>query len=253
MNWNRCSKVGLALLCALFLAVSPVAAVTTGADGTPDSAQVGEQATTTYTFTELYDQYDQWTLRGQTQLQEVTWTVRLYDQTGSRIARETYNGGSFTQRVSANDDVNRVEVEVTGTVPQVSNFSYEPPQEFTLAAFTQTQQGGTSAPLTSDSVRHYTESSQEARNALDTAATAVEGAGAGEELLNSAISSYNNGNFENAIDLAEQAETAANQAQQSQQTNQLLLYAGAGVVLLLVIGGGVYWFLSNRDTNDPLS
>jgi len=255
MNSNRSSKIGLALLCALFLAVSPAAAVSTGASGVPDSAQVGDQVTATYTFEELYDQYDQWSLDGETQLEQATWTVSLYDQTGSRIARNTYNGATFNQSVAAKNDVNRIEVEVTGTVPSVSNFSYEPAQQFTLASFTQTQTGGTSAPLTGDEVRHYTDASQNARNAIDAATAAVEGSGSEEaaDLLNSAVSAYNAGNFDNAVDLAEQAQSNAESAQQSQQTTQLLLYAGVGIVVLLLIGAGVYWFLSNRDTNDPLS
>jgi cobalamin biosynthesis Mg chelatase CobN len=256
MNWSRSSKVGLAALLLLCAAVAPAGAVSVNTQGVPDGERVGQQTSATYSFEELYDQYDQWTLRGETQLEQATWTVSLYDQTGSRVARNTYNGASFNQTVAAAEDVNRVEVNVTGAVPSVTNFSYDPAQTFTMAAFTQSQQGGTSSAIGEPTeVRYYTENSREARSAIDEAASAVESADSAEaeELLSSAISAYNAGNFENAVNLAGQASETAQEAQQSQQTTQLLVYAGVGLLVLLVIAGAVYWFLNNRDTNDPLS
>jgi len=258
MSWSRCSSVVLAALVLVLVASAPVAAVSVSAENVPgdSGAEVDEEVTATYTLEELYDEYDEWTLVGETELTETTWTVSLYDQTDSRIERNTYNNQSFEQAVSADEDVNYIEVEVTGTVPEVREFTYEAPQTFEFATLTQTQDGGASAELRSDDVWHYTQDSKEARAAIDSAAAAVEGSGSSEAKsdLDAAISSFENGNFENAQNLAQSAEDAANDAQQSEQRNRMILYAVAALVALLVVGGVVYWLLSNRDTGgDPLS
>jgi hypothetical protein len=261
MNWSRSSRAAaLASLLVLALAAGPAAAVSVDSDGVPGSAEAGEKVTATYTFEELYDQYDAWTLEGQTALRQVTWTVTLYDQTGSRIARETYNGQSFAQRIAASEDVNRVTVEVAGQAPQVAAFSYEPPQRVRLAAFSQSQEGGTSTALTTDRVRPYTPSSQEAREAIDRAGRAIdEAAAAGastdeaERLRDNAVSAFDNGNFGNAVDLANQAEDAAGTAAESRRTTTYALYGAAALVAFLLFGGGAYWYMNNRETSDPLA
>lgn len=264
MNWSRSSEAALAALAlsllVLSLAAAPAAAVSVSSEGVPGSAEVGAKASATYTFTGLYDQYDNWTLEGHTELRQVTWTVTLYDQTGSRIARETYNGQTFAQRIAASEDVNRVTVEITGQAPQVANFSYRPPQSALLAQFSQSQQGGTSTVLSTDRIRPHTEQSQRARTAISRAERAVEDANAAgastdeaERLLSNAVSAFDNGNFGNAVDLAEQAEEAAGTAVQSRQTITYAIYGVVALVGLLALAGGAYWYRNNRKTGDPLA
>ncbi|GGL27413.1 hypothetical protein GCM10009037_08740 [Halarchaeum grantii] len=259
MNSSRYSSLALAALLALSVLAVPAGAVSV--DGTaPPSAQVGSQQTATYTFTDLYEEYDTWTLRGSTELTQVTWTVTLYDQTGAKIAQHSPTGQSFEQQVQASEDVNKVTVRVEGTVPAVEEYSYEPAQQLTVAEFTQAQQGGSASMIgEAHTTRPYTESSQEARTAIEDAQSAIEsaqsaGASVSEatSLVENAISAYNAGNFENAISLASQAEQQAESAASSAQT-QRWLFIGAGVVVaLLVIGGGVWWYLRQRDTYDRL-
>ena len=104
-----------------------------------------------------------------------------------------------------------------------------------------------------------TEDSQAAREAIDDAQDAVNTASANgantdeaEGLIGNAISAYDNGNFENAQSLAEQAENRASSAQQSTQQTNTLLMVGGGIVALVIVGGLVYWYLQQRDTYDKL-
>lgn len=268
MSWSRSSKitavvVTLALLAA---AVAPAAAVTVDAEAVPQEAQVGDTVSATFTFNELYQnpQLEAWNLEGTTELVGVTWTVTFYDQTGTQVMQTSYDGQNLSQPdVSAADGVSEVEVQLRGEVPEISNFSYSEEETFMFAAFTQVRDGGASNELTVYETQAFTEDSKAARDAIEAAEAAIETASAEgadtaepEQLRQSAISAYDNENFENAVTLATQSETKANELAQSQaqsqQRSQLLLYGAGAVVLLLVIGGVVYWWRSNQDTYDKL-
>ncbi|WP_336036263.1 hypothetical protein [Halobacterium yunchengense] len=259
MNSSRCSELAVAAVVVLAFAVAPAAAVSVSGD-TPPSVEVGSDQDVTYEVTDLYTDYDQWTLRGETELTDVSWTVTLYDQTGAQIDRQTYNGQTFEQPVDAENDVSTVEVRLEGTVPGVESYSYDPAQTTTVASFAQVQEGGTSTTLeTYDDVRPYTQDSQSARTAISDAEDAVESAksaGAGvsdaESDLEDAIEFYNSGNFEQAISNAEEAESTANSAASSAERTDLIVMVGAAVVVLLLLAGGVYWYLQQRDTHDKL-
>jgi len=259
MNWNHCSRVALLAALLVVATAAPVAAVSVSADDAPTEAQVGSTVDVTYTFTELYTDYDTWTLQGQTDLSQVTWTVTTFDQTGAKIAQENYNNQSFGHQLAAADDVNKVTVRLQATVPQVTSWSYESPQTFRLAAFTQAQEGGASTMLKSYDVRPYTPASQEARTAIDDAQQAIDDAAAtgadvsgAESDLQDAIDFYNNANFEQAVENADEAASKANDAASSAQQTDLLIKVGIGVVVLLLIGGGIYWYLQQRTTYDKL-
>lgn len=259
MNWSHSSRVAAAFLAVAFVAAAPALAVSVSADGVPGEAEVDSTVSANYETTDLYTEYDAWVLQGTTELTNATWTVQLYDQTGARIGRETYTGSSFQQPISAADDVNRVAVTVEGTVPPVENFSYEPAQSVTVSKLSQGQDGGSSDVLESWSTRPYTSSSKDARTAIEDAETAIDDASAtgadtteAEELLDSAVSAYNGGNFDNAVQLANKSAEEASAAAASKQQTSLLIKAGAGVVGLLVVVGGVYWYLNSRETYDKL-
>ncbi|MGB9964786.1 hypothetical protein [Halobacterium hubeiense] len=258
MNLNRCSKLAVALVVVLATAAVPAAAVSVSGD-TPDSVEVDASQNLTYEVTDLYTDYDQWTLQGQTELTGVSWTVTLYDQTGAQIDRLTYNGQSFEQSIEASEDVNSVTVRLEGTVPAVESYSYDPAQSMTLASFAQVQEGGTSTTLTSYETRPYTQASDEARTAIGDAEDAIENAqnqgasvSGAEGDLEDAIEFYNSGNFEQAVSNAEEAESAANSAASSAERTDLIIMVGAALVVLLLIAGGVYWYLQQRDTYDKL-
>lgn len=219
------------------LLVGPVAAVETEAGDVPEEAKVGSDVEVTFEMTELFDEFEAWTLHGTTNLTNVTWTVRQFDQADNQISQTSYDGQAFSEEVSLDDGTSRIEIRVTGTAPAVENYTYEPPQNFTLASFVQARSGGTENQLETYRVHHYTQESKEARNAIDSARAAVESSGSdsGQALLDSAISSYNNGNFQNAKESAQRAEDEGSQS--TLIRNVALGIAGFVVLLVLVVGG----------------
>ncbi|GAB6861670.1 hypothetical protein JCM17092_17590 [Haloplanus litoreus] len=233
----------------------------TGED-VPEEAQVGTQVSATITLDELYQnpQSEQWQLSGTTELTDVSWTIVYYDQTGSQVNLIEPTGQAFSGvDVAASSGTAEVEVRVTGTVPEVDAYSYDPAQRFQLMELKRGQQGGASNTIESWETHHYTERSASARAALDEAGSAIEtaqsnGANPADAQANyeDAVAAYNDGSFDVATNLANRATRQANQAQQSQQTQQLIIYAVGGLLVLgLLVGGVVYW-RSQQGPDDPL-
>lgn len=255
MSSNRSSSILLALLVSVILATGAAGAVTISEHGTPTDLQVGERVTVSYVFTDLYTdpQYEQWTLQGETELEEVTWTVQLVDQADTVQGQELYDGAVFNQSVNIETDTAEVRVEVTGAVPSVGNWSYADGNRFLFAEFRLVRQGGTSAVIaTFDDTTRYSDESRQAREAIESARAAIEEVGGhseAETTLSSAVSAYEAGNFENAVNLANQAENTANQAKQGQEQQQLLLMGAGVVVLIVAIVGAVFWYRSRQQTS----
>ncbi len=256
-SWSRFSKLALACLFVLSVASVPAAAVSVGDTNVTSDAEVGTQVTATVTLTELYQNptLESWTLAGSTELTDVTWTVSYYDQTGAKVSQKSFDGQSFSgAEVSASEGTSKVEVRITGTVPKVEQYSYEPPQSFVVMALEQTRTGGSSNAIENWTATHYTQESREARKAIADAETAVSQVNSqkAERILGNAIEAYNGEEFALAIDLAKQAQE---QAQQTQQSNQLMQYAlygvGALVVIGLAVGGFLYW-RSQQQGHDKL-
>ncbi|MBB6644948.1 hypothetical protein [Halobellus ruber] len=248
-SWSRFSKLAVVCLLALSVASVPAAGVSVGDSTVASDAEVGTQITATVTLTELYQnpQLETWTLEGRTELTDVTWTVEYYDQTGARVAQQSFDGQSFSgAQVSAEEGTSEVRVRITGTVPEVSEYSYDPPQSFTVLALTQAREGGSSNAIDSWSATHYTQESREARNAIDDAAAAVGevNSQSAEQDLQRAIEAYNGDGdeFGLATDLATQAQEDAKQTRQSNRLTRFALYGVGGVVVIgLVVGGFLYW------------
>lgn len=258
---NRCFELAAALaaLALLLAGVAPAAAVSVAETDAPDSAEVGTQVTATVTLTELYRNPDlgEWQLAGSTELTDVTWTVMWYDQTGARVGQESYDGRNFSGApVSSDESHAEVRVRVSGTVPQIGGYTYDPQPSFALFSLDQTRSGGASNAIASRNATHYTPASREARQALDTAAAAIEEAGNPAEAqatFDSAVSAYNSGNFDNAVTLANRAAEEAEEARSTQRRNRLLLYGSAGVVALaVVVGGGFLLWRSRQGDYDRL-
>lgn len=258
-NLSRCSELTavLAVLALLIAAVAPAAAVSVDRTDVPETGEVDSQVTATVTLTELYDTYETWQLAGQTRLQDVTWTVTFVNQADNQVRQESYDGQNFTgATVDIGEGTAEVRVRVTGTVPAIEEYSYDPQQSFTLLGLEQTREGGTSNELANVSATHYSADSQEAREALESARAAIDAAGnptTAEESFDAAVNAYEAGNFDNAVTLADRAETEAGQAESSQQRTQLILYGVGALVVLVVLGGGVVLFLRSRgDSYDKL-
>lgn len=228
------------------LAVGSAAAVESSPQELPEESEVGTEYEATFELTELFDEYEQWTLHGETELTNVTWTIRQYDQADNQIRQTSVDGQTFDEDINIEDGTSRVEVRVTGTTPEIGNLSYDPEERFVVANFTQVREGGTQQEIASHGAHHYTNESKEARNAIDDASEVVNRSGDQEsrETLQSAISAYEAGNFDNAISLAERAEE---EATETETRRNFLLYGAAAVVVLLLLGGGYYLYKSRQQ------
>ena len=266
MNSNRCSEWAV-LLVAVLLALSTVpaaAAIGASEDASPDDVEVGsavEDGDAVYTLDDLYSEADSWVLSGETDLESAQWTIIWYGQAGERLKRATPSGESFNVTVDRNDpeldaEPTSVEVRVTGEAPGISNYTYEPQPSFTVAQLAESPEGNSPEVILNDSATHYTGDSRAARNAIENAQSAIDAANAAgadasgaEGTLGNAISAYEAENFDNAEDLAGDAQSAAEDAEDEAESGgpPLLLIGGAGVVLLLVLGGGLYWYTQQDD------
>lgn len=264
MNWSRCSEVAAAALILLVATAGVVGAVSVTGQNVPGTAKegtwVGDDDRIVFTLGDeesLYTDYDSWTLVATTGLRNATWTVTLLDNKGTQIDQYTETGGAVDQEIGG--DIDQVRVRLEGRIPVVDSFQYEPAQKFVLAQFNQAQPGGASQQLKVYRTRHYTTTSRQARQAIQSAAAAVnatQNAGAdaseAEQLLGNAVSAFESEDFDNAESLASQAEQKAEQSRQAKQRGSLFVLLGGGAAGILVVGGLVYWFLNRRETYDEL-
>jgi hypothetical protein len=264
MTKTNSSRSSSLLLVALLLCVAaaPVAAVSVGDASVPDEGEVGTKVEATVTLTELYQNptLEQWRLEGETDLRDVTWSISYVDQTGATVGREEFDGQAFTSsQIAAADGTAEVRVRVTGTVPPVASYSYDPEQTFLLASLTQARQGGSANSVETWEAHHFTAASDRARNAIDDARAEIQAAneagadpGEAENTFGQAVNAYESENFDLAAELANEAQSQAASSQQSRQTFQLALYAVGGLVVIGVLVGGFLYWRSRRDTYDPL-
>ncbi|MBX0325350.1 hypothetical protein EGH21_20190 [Halomicroarcula sp. F13] len=254
MNSIRSSKGIVTVLCVVgLLAVAGTAsAFTVSAEGVPSESGVGDEVTVTYTVDDPFTgTSNEWTLAGETELENVSWTVTVL-RAGSQVSQQTYGDQSFSQDLDIDNNGDQVRVELTGTTPAVENYTYQPEEQYVVASLTRVS-GSNEEEFQNSTAHHYTADSREARQAIDSAQAAIDAAGGNsdaEQLVDSAVSSYENGNFENAVNLANQARNTAQQAQQSQQTTQTLLLAGGGLVVLLLLAGGGYYIYTQTQGDD---
>lgn len=273
MNSTRYSRLFaccLVAMLALSAVATPVMAVSVDSEDVPSEAEVGTQYEASVTLTDLYSENNNWQLNVSTELTgDPLWTVEYIGVDGDVTDEVTRTGQNVTvSERNVESPISEVRVTVEGTVPEVGNWSYEPQPSFLameLAQVPVTSDGSTGAPSTIETwtAAHYTADSKEARDAITSAEDAIASAdeaggdvGAAENSLEDAKRFYSNEDFEAAMTNAEEAEQQANDAEQaaqsSQQTQQLLIYAGVGVVVLLLIGGGVYWYRQNQQDTSRL-
>ncbi len=251
MSSIRCSRATTALLfvAVLVAAAGPAAAISVSSSGVPGSSQVGTDVTVSYTIDDPFtDAPNQWTLHGETELDDVRWTVTVM-RAGSQVSQQTYTEQTFDHSLEIGNNGDQVVVELDGTTPAVDNYTYSPEETYRVTSLDQTT-GSNTEELANASAHHYTVESQEARTAIEDAQAAIDDAGGhdeGEQLVDSAVSAYEAENFENAVELANQARNKAEQAQQSQQTTTTLLLGAGAVVALALVGGGVYYWRSQQD------
>jgi hypothetical protein len=243
-------------LLVLSTVVTPAVAVQVDGEEIPELGAVDTKLSATVRLTDLYQNPDleSWTLAGTTELTDVTWTVTFYDQGDNQLRQESHDGQSLEQGgIDLDAGVSDVVVRVTGTVPAVTTYRYDPAQTFTVMALASTRPGGSSTDIGTWEVHHYTAASREAHLALDAAAAAIDSARAAgadsstaEETFDFAVAAYEGENFALATTLATQAEEQAVAAERGAETTRLLLYAGGVLVALVLLGALAYWYQRRR-------
>jgi DNA-binding protein YbaB len=194
------------------------------------------------------DMPDQWTLQADTELENVSWTVTVLQQ-GDQVNQTVYGEQSFEQELDASSGGDTIEVEITGNAPPVDNYTYHPRETFTLYDF-DTVQGSSTSDLNTSEVHHYTNASRDARLAIEDAEAAINETGGNSEAeaqRDRAVSAYENSNVGHAESLAGDAQSQAEQAQQSAQQTQTLLMAAGALLVVLLVGGGIYYWRANQD------
>lgn len=254
MSSSRCFRSLLALVLTVGLLAGTAGGVTVETATPPLEARVGTTVEATFVLTELYrnPSLEQWTLRMDTGLDNVTWTIQRIDQAGNVVGQASADGRNATQEVNIETDTAELRVLVRGTVPAIENYTYPENNTFLLTRLELTRQGGTNQEIATYETIHYTDTSREARNAIRSAEQAIEAAGGNqdaEDLLVNAESAYERENFQNALDLAQQAEQEVRQAKQNQQLIQTVLLAVVGLVVLGAVVWGVYWYRSQQRSS----
>lgn len=265
MSWSRCSDwIGITLLVVLTfaLAVGSVGAapqVTQNEGPTvEEGAEIGSSVQATFEIEEPFSDISQsqYTLEASTNLTDASWTITTYDSSGGQLNRFQSAEAEISSSVA------RIEVSVSGTVPEVSEFDYEAGKEtFVLASFS----GGGLGEFSKTQAYHYTAGgddsagSKEAREALDAAKQAIEdakssgaGASGAQDTFDSAKSAYNEEAFQTAKSDAEDAKSEANSAASSAQLQTYALYGVIAVVLIGGIGGFVWYRKQQSGPADPL-
>jgi hypothetical protein len=239
MSWIHSSKGALVgvLLAVSLVTAGTAAALSVSADA-PEEAQVGQQVSMSITIEEPFaDAPDQWTLSGDTGLQDASWTVTTLEQ-GRTVATNDYGSATFEQDLNIDSGVTTVEIEVQGTAPEISQFDYDDMEVENVNVATIGRAGG--GEIQSWGVHRYTEGSREARQAISAAETAVAETNSQEarNLLSDAKAFYSNEDWQRAVSNAEQAQETAEQASGGLP---LIPIAIGAVVVVALIGGGLYY------------
>lgn len=257
-NWSRCFSALVALL-VLVSAAAPAAGVTTSNESVPTKGQVGEQISATVTLSDLYadTQWETWQLTGGTELRNVVWTVTFYDQTGSKVDQKSFSGRNFTgATVAAADGTSEVRVNVTGTVPAIRSYSYDPAQSMTLLSLDQTRESGARNELATRTFRPYTTASANARAELDNATAALADSSANtraaEHRFDDAVQAYSEGSFGLATSLAIETRSDVESAERKANLVQMAVYGVGGLLAAGLAVGGLFFYRSRRNEYDRL-
>lgn len=252
MSWIHSSEGAIlgVLLVISFAAVGTAAAYEVSADY-PEEAEVGSTVTLNATIDSPFADDDgpqEWTVVGETELDDPNWQIRT-ENVGAENGLKVNQGESISKTITAANGTTTVIVEVTGTVPEASGYNYASQANVT-GLTVQQEVTGSIQQSDSWSVKQFTSDSKAARQAIDAAieAGAEDATGESENALDNAIEFYNGGNFEKAIQNAEDAQTIAEQS----SGPSMLLIGGAVVLLLIVVGAVVYVYRSNQSSGHKL-
>lgn len=262
MRFSRYSRtvVALAVLGAVVVAGTALAVDVADQD-VPSEAKVGDPARATVNMTNLYDDQSQWTLTVETELENPDWTITYYNQTGGVVKTIRKSGQQEVTGSGVSSPISKVQVRVTGTVPEVEEYTYPANHTFMILELVQ----GTDV-IDRWNTFHYTPASREARRALNQAKEAMDAANASgasvDFALNDyqkAVQSYESGSFGVAKDLANSAEQNAKNAREDAMSGDegsggppLALIVIGLLVLVAVVGGGIYYYRQSQQQSTKL-
>lgn len=246
MNWTHYSKLlALGVLLAVALSTAGlVAAVSFDDSGVPDEVEVDDEVTINVSANDPFeDKPATWTIEAETDLDDADVTLRSVTVGGD----VTTTSGDDGLELSQDDGVNEVHVEVVGTVPAIANWNYDDPDEENVMVLEINDADGPTVDRWE--VHRFTEDSKTARQAIDDASETVSEHGDtdAQDRLDEAIVHYNNGEFDRAVNAAEDAE---DQALAGGELREMLLIGGGVVLVIGIVGGGVfYWKKRQTDTS----
>lgn len=241
MNLTHCSKlvVGLLVVALAVGAIGTAGAVSFTGD-VDQSVEVDSQERIEVTLTDPFEgQEDEWTVRAESDLDDATVTLSADPVDGDIEASGT---GEAELDIARGDGVTAVEIEVNGAVGPIFQYSYENRSRENvtgLAVF------DGPVELQSWELHRYTEDSHEARQVLDSVSETVDDSGSDDarDRLDEAIAFYDSGEFERAIEAANDARDIA---ESEGDTRRMLILVG-GVVALLAAVGGLAYLLQTRQ------
>jgi len=261
MSWTHSSEfVTVGVLLAVVLAAAGAgAALSFGDESVPAEAEAGTETTYTVTMTEPFtaentDLPEEWTLQATTEFDDAEITITSQNVADDTVDQTSVENDTTNLTIRQADGVNRVVIEVSGTVPDIAEYNYDDRSVENFTALELTRVEGGSAFTIADGeaqwdIHRFTADSKEARQAIDNASDAVgdsEDSGA-QDRLDEAISFYNNDEFDNAVTAAEDAEDTADS---DSNLSQILLLVGGVIVVAALLGGGIYlWQSRGQDTS----
>lgn len=247
MSWIRSSEtlvISLGLIIVLALgAVGTAAAIELTETDVPDELEVGEETTVGVTIEDPYaDVSGEYELSATTEFE--SGQVQISATTPSGDSNTASGGDSLT--VAPADEIEEITVEATGTVPDIGSndgaYSYENPEQEQFTALDIDTDNG---PVGTVSVDRFTENSQQARGLID---EAVSAAGEDATSVQSAISLYDSGEFDQAIT---QAQDVIDEEGGS-GSSPLPLIVGGAVVVIGLAGGGYYLYTQRQQDTHKL-
>ncbi len=260
MNWTRYSELAVgALVLVVLLVAGTLGVVATEFDGesnVPDSAEVGTEVQVEgLTLTEPYAVADEWTMQIRTQLDDPRLIVVARDTRGDEVRRIDTTEPT-TELVLNDTAIDEVEFEIRGDVPEIGGdgpgeFNYSNRALESINVLELREDLGTRTDSIENGtfrLHRFTESSREARQAIDNASALAEEADSDEarDRVDEAIDFYDSGQFGNAVTAATDAEELADTGDGGTPTFLLV-----GVVLaLLAVVAGVGYYLQSRDRTE---
>jgi hypothetical protein len=258
MNLTHCSRLTIAFAAVLVLLVGALGATAVPFDGDPpDSAQVGTEVDTEITMTEPYAVAEEWTMRVSTELQEARLTVTTLDGAGDPVDTIDRTQNSLVLRLN-DSSISEVRFEIRGDVPEIGgdgpgeyNYENRAQENITVLQIQETFSGQVRTVENGTFELHrFTPNSQDARQAIDSAMTAAEEADSdnARNRIDEAITFYNNAEFGEAVDAANEAEETAD----SGGSRTTLILVGAVIAVLVVVGGVAYYLRSRQEPANKL-